>query len=84
MEKLRSEIRAAFEKDQAAHPPTAALRQNVVEAVTANRRPARNFQWVAIAAALVLGILVVAGLMSTRLARHATVPANPHAPPDAD
>ena len=84
MEKLRSEIRAAFEKEQAAHPPTAALRRNVVEAVTGNRRPARNFQWVAIAAALILGILVVVGLLSTRLARHATVPANPHASPVAD
>lgn len=85
MEKLRSEIRSAFEKEQAVHPPIAALRRNVVEAVTARRRPARNFQWVAVAAALVLGILVVVGLMSTRLAHRATAPVtNPKASPVAD
>jgi len=74
MEKLRSEIRAAFEKEQAAHPPITALRRNVVEAVTARQRPARNFEWVAIAAALVLGALVVVGLVSTRLAHRASLP----------
>lgn len=74
MEKLRTEIRAAFEKEQAAHPPIAALRRNVVATVTAHQRPARNFQWVALAAALVLGILVVVGLMSTRFANRANLP----------
>jgi hypothetical protein len=76
MEKLRSEIRAAFEKEQAAHPPVTSLRQNVVAAVTAHPRRATNYQWLAVAAALVLGVLVVAGLMSTRLARHAIAPAH--------
>jgi hypothetical protein len=81
MEELRPEIRAAFEKEQVAHPPVAALRRNVVQAVTAQPRPAPNLQWLAVAAAVILGILVVAGLMSTRLAHHASVPANPKASP---
>jgi hypothetical protein len=76
MEKLRSEIRAAFEKEQAAHAPVTSLRQNVVAAVTAHPRRETNYQWLVVAAALVLGVLVVAGLMSTRLARHAIAPAH--------
>ena len=76
MEKLRSEIRAAFEREQAAHPPITALRRNVVEAVTTRPRREPNYQWLAVAAALVLGILVVVGLMSTRLAHRSTVPVN--------
>jgi hypothetical protein len=71
---LRSEIRAAFEREQAGHAPAAA-RRDVVEAVTARARPSRNFQWVAVVAAALLGLLVVAGLMSTRFAPHASVPA---------
>jgi hypothetical protein len=85
MEELRSEIRAAFEKEQAAHPPAAALRRNVVEAaaVQPGRKP--NLQWLAIAAAAILGILAVAGLMSTRLAHRASVPAaTPQAGPVKD
>ena len=74
MDELRSEIRAAFEKEQAGLAPAAALRRNLVDAVAAQQRPTRNFQWVAVAAAVLLAILVVAGLMSTRLlARHANV-----------
>lgn len=84
MEELRPEIRAAFEKEQIAHPPDAALRRHVVEGVAAHPRPAPNLQWLAVAAAVILGILVVVGLMSTRLAHHATVPANPKASPVAD
>jgi len=78
---LRSEIRAAFEKEQAGLAPAAALRRNLVEAVAAQARPGRNLQWLAVAAAVLLAILVVAGLMSTRLlARHANV-TNPNASP---
>jgi hypothetical protein len=83
MEQLRSEIRAAFEKEQAGLAPAAALRRNLVEAVAAQPRPGRNFQWLAVAAAVLLAILVVAGLLSTRLlARHANV-TNPNASPAA-
>jgi hypothetical protein len=74
MDEMRSEIRAAFEKEQTGHAPAAALRHNIVEAVSAQPRRAPNLQWVAIAAALILGILVVVGLMSTRFAHRASVP----------
>lgn len=81
MEELRSEIRAAFEKEQAGHAPAAALRRNLVDAVAAQQRPRRSFQWVAVAAAVLLAVLVVAGLLSTRLlARHANV-TSPHVTP---
>jgi hypothetical protein len=85
MDQLRSEIRAAFEREQAAHPPVASLRRNVVEAVSARQRPAHNFQWVAVAAAVILGVLVVIGLMSTRFHPRAIAPAaTPNASPLAD
>src|SRR5450756_2887652 len=85
MDELRSEIRAAFEREQVAHPPVASLRRNVVDAVSARQRPASNFQWVAVAAAVILGVLVVIGLMSTRFHPRATVPAaTPNASPVAD
>ena len=74
MEELRSEIRAAFEKDQVAHPPMASLRRNVFEAVVAERRQAPNLQWLAVAAAVLLAVLVVVSLMSTRFAHRASVP----------
>jgi hypothetical protein len=84
MDELRSEIRAAFEKEQAGRAPGNALRRDIVDAVAARgRRGEPNFQWLAVAAALLLGILVVAGLMSTRLAQHATVPAAPVVSPSA-
>jgi hypothetical protein len=83
MEELRPEIQAAFEKEQAAYPPAAALRRNVIEAVSTHQRPSYNLQWVAVAAAAILAILVVAGLMSTRLGRRAGTPA-PAATPQAD
>jgi hypothetical protein len=85
MDEMRSEIRAAFEREQAAHPPVASLRRNVVEAVSARERPAHNFQWVAVAAAVILGVLVVIGLMSTRFHPRAIAPAaTPNASPLAD
>jgi hypothetical protein len=75
MDDLRSEIRAAFEREQAGHAPANAMRSDIVDAVAAQGRPSRNFQWVAAVAAILLAILVVAGLMSTRLAPRASVPA---------
>jgi hypothetical protein len=84
MEDLRSAIRAAFEKEQAPHPPAAGLRRSVVDAAVAQPRPGRNLQWLAVAVAALLGIAVVAGLMSTRLAHRASVPASPKATPVTD
>ena len=75
MDDLRSEIRAAFEMEQAAHPPAGNLRSNLTGAAASQSRPARNLQWIAVAVAAVLAILVVAGLMSTRLGHRASVPA---------
>jgi len=80
MDEMRSEIRAAFEKEQAGHAPAAALRRNLVEAVAAQPEPRRSYQWLAVAAAVLLAILVVAGLLSSRALRHANV-TNPHASP---
>ena len=75
MDDLRSEIRAAFEKEQAGHAPSGAMRGQVVEAVVSGSRPSRNFQWVAVVAAVLLGVAVVVGLMATRNAHRASVPA---------
>jgi hypothetical protein len=77
MNDLRSEIRAAFEKDQAAHPPAANLRHQVVRAAARQPRRELNLQWLAVAAALVIGALVVVSLMSTRLAGRSPVPSRP-------
>lgn len=73
---LRSEIRAAFEREQAANAPAPDLRPSIVRAVSAQPRRERNLQWLAIAAAMVLAALVIGGLMSTRLL-HGSIPAHP-------
>ncbi|HEY8816462.1 MAG TPA: hypothetical protein VIP57_15335 [Candidatus Dormibacteraeota bacterium] len=67
MDDLRSEIRAAFEKEQAVHPVPGGLRSNLAAAVAIQSRPAPNLQWIAVAMAALLGTLVVAGLMSARV-----------------
>jgi hypothetical protein len=85
MEELRSEIREAFEREQRAHPPMAGLRDDIVDVVSARPRRAPNLQWLAAAAALILAVLVVIGLMSTRFHPRAPVPAaTPNASPVAD
>jgi hypothetical protein len=84
MDDLRSEIRAAFEREQRAHRPTSGLRDEIVDAVSLNHRRSPNFQWLAVAAAVILAALVVIGLMSTRFHPRASVPATPHATPVAD
>lgn len=85
MDDLRSEIRAAFEREQAAHAIPGGLRSNLTSTAATQPRPAPNLQWIAVAVAALLGILVVAGLMSTRLGQRATVPAaTPKATPVAD
>ncbi|MEP6753811.1 MAG: hypothetical protein ABI959_13785 [Candidatus Dormiibacterota bacterium] len=85
MDDLRSEIRAAFEKEQAAHPVPGGLRSNLSGAAATQSRPPRNLQWIAAAVAAVMAVLVVAGLMSTRLGPKSSVPATtPRATPAAD
>lgn len=76
MDELRSEIRAAFEKEQEAHPVPGGLRSSLTAAVATQTRPAPNLQWIAVAVAALLGILVIAGLMSTRLGPRGNVPGN--------
>ncbi|TMD35087.1 MAG: anti-sigma factor [Chloroflexi bacterium] len=78
MKDLRSEVRAAFEKEQAPHPPAANLRPTILRSVT--ERPTRtvNLQWLAAAAVLLITALVVASLVSSRALRN-QVPA--HASP---
>jgi hypothetical protein len=85
MDDLRSEIRAAFEREQRAHPPTSGLRDDILDAVSMNTRRSPNLQWLAVAAAVILAALVVIGLMSTRFHPRASVPAaTPNASPVAD
>jgi TolB protein len=72
---LRNEIRAAFEREQAAFPPPAALRAQVVAAVNTSdrlatpprQRSGRNLDWLLVAAAALLTIAIVAGLLAVRL-----------------
>lgn len=86
MADLRTEIREAFDREQSAFSMPPAMRHEVVEAVVARpkgdwadggRRP--NLQWVAVAAAILITVAIVAGLMSVRLAQH-QVPARPSPP----
>ena len=85
MDELRSEIRAAFEREQKAYPPVGGLREDILDAVSAQPRRAPNLQWLAVAAAVILAALVVFGLMSTRFHPRAVVPAaTPNASPLAD
>jgi hypothetical protein len=74
MEDLRPEVRDAFAKEQAKHPPAVSLRHDVVSATALNRRPQRSYQWIAVAAALAIAALVVAGLLSSRVLQRANVP----------
>src|SRR2546430_7004577 len=76
MDDLRSEIRAAFDKEQAGHASTLNLRHEVVRAAVRQLCRDVNLQWLAVAAALVIGVLVVVSLMSSRLNR-SVVPAHP-------
>jgi hypothetical protein len=84
MNDLRTEIRDAFENEQAPHRPAPTLRDDIAAAFAARPRRAPNYHWLAVAAALLLGLLVVVGLMSTRLAQHSNVPSGPKASPVAE
>ena len=83
MNSLRSEVRAAFEREQVDHPPTPGLRRTVVEAALSQPPRETNLQWLVVAAAMLLGILVVAGLVSSRLNR-SSVPSHQAPTPVAD
>jgi hypothetical protein len=86
MNDLRTEIRTAFEKEQSGHAPDPMLRHDVLAAVAARPRRAPGYPWLAAVAAVLLALLVVAGLMSIRLAGHSSVPSAPEAdygPPPA-
>ena len=78
MDDLRSEIRAAFEREQAAHAPEANLRHTVVRSVATRAPRQANLQWLAVAAALMIGVLVVVSLVASRL--HLNTPVNTHGP----
>lgn len=77
MDDLRTEIREAFESEQAAHPPAPDLRQRVAHRVVTQPGPRSSVQWVAVAVATLLALAVIAGLMSARTAQHRTVPVAP-------
>jgi Tol biopolymer transport system component len=72
---IRTEIRAAFETEQSAFPPHAALRAQVVAELSlrggadapARQRVERNVDWLMVAAAALLTIAIVAGLLLGRL-----------------
>ena len=87
MDDLRSEIRAAFQKEQALNPSSPDLRHNIVQSVAT--RPGRrvDLQWMAVAAAIVIGALVVVSLMSTRIAQQSVpvhrAPVGDYGPPPA-
>jgi hypothetical protein len=83
-DQLRDEVRAAFQKEQAAHPPASDLRPSIARSVTV--RPARrpNLQWVAVAAALLITALVIVSLVSSRLAVRTQVPAHESPSPVGD
>jgi hypothetical protein len=83
MADLRTEIRAAFDKEQSVFPPPPAMRHEVVDAVAARQkagsvagRGQANLQWVAVAAAILITVAIVAGLMSVRLTQR-QVPGRP-------
>ena len=82
MDDLRTEIREAFEREQAGRLPALTLRQDIAAAVKARPRQAPNLQWLAVATAILLTVAVVAGLLSTRLLGR-SVPVQPRPTPVA-
>ncbi|HAC46531.1 MAG TPA: hypothetical protein DCF65_10760 [Chloroflexi bacterium] len=86
MADLRTEIRGAFDKEQSVFPPPPAMRREVVDAVAARQKVGSvdglrqpNLQWMAVAAAVLITVAIVAGLMSVRLAQR-QVPGRPSPP----
>jgi hypothetical protein len=83
MDDLRTEIRNAFEREQAANRPPASLRHDIASAVAARPLSTPKLEWVAVAAVALLTTAIIAGLLSSRLAQHSYVPAGPAASPSA-
>jgi len=81
----RIEIREAFQKEQSAFPPPAALRHEVLQTLgeasqrrgnaAAGARP--NRQWLAVGAAILLTVAIVAGFMAVRFEHATVVPGRP-------
>jgi hypothetical protein len=76
MKDLRSEVHAAFQKEQAAHPAMAGMRRSIVDATMARPRRELRLQWLAVAAVLVISALVIVTLASSRLAARGPAPAH--------
>ena len=73
MSDLKTEIRSAFENEQGAFPPPPALRRQIVNAVSSApgqivHRDEPNLQWLAVAAAVLVTVAIVAGLLAIRIA----------------
>ena len=78
MDDPRSEIRDAFEREQAAHPPAVGLRPATVRAASTRPRPEQpNLQWLAMVATIVIGVLIVVALMSSRLTNRGAISRTP-------
>jgi hypothetical protein len=82
MDDLRSEIRAAFDREQTPYAPTGALRHDVVAGLHANVSRAPHLNWITVATAMLIAVAIVAGLMATRLIYH-PLPAGDYGPPPA-
>ena len=86
---IRTEIREAFAKEQSAFPPPPALRAQVVAEVNswaraaapARQRAGRDWNWLLVAAAALLAIAIVAGLLAVRLTNLLPPPINTGPPP---
>jgi Tol biopolymer transport system component len=71
---IRTEVREAFEREQSPFPPPAALRAQIVAEVAsharasapARQRTGRDLTWLMGAAAVLLAIAIVAGLLAVR------------------
>src|SRR4029077_16723899 len=70
MKDSRSDIRTAFEKEQSGYGPPSSLRRSVIETVSAQPKRQVRLQWLAGFPAVLFAALVIAGLLSSRLAGH--------------
>ena len=82
MQDMRSDIRVAFEREQARNPVPSNLPDRIELAVASQPRRRAGLQWIAAAAAILIAALVVAGLSWSRLA-HNVGQARPKASPIA-